>query len=301
MNFAAAAQTRIDSRVSSRVRALAAIGLLQVSTWADPAPHQVELVPVAESVRLEVLDFSGKGRPIILLAGLGNTAHVFDEFAPKLTSVGHVYSITRRGYGASSRPTSGFEVAQLGEDVLAVANARRMEKPLIVGHSYAGQELSYLASEHPDNVGGLVYLDAAYRYAFDVPGEFEREFPSLPPPPATPPAVVRQLFTLPEAERRQERGSATARQAIMEGGRQFTKINLPALAIFASPHDIGAAKPDPEYDRFDEAQTERQAKAFERGVPGARVLRWPRASHYLFLTREADVIREITEFLATLR
>ena len=38
--------------------------------------------------------------------------------------------------------------------------------------------------------------------------------------------------------------------------------------------------------------TERQARAFERGVPGARVLRWPRASHYLFLTRPADVIKK---------
>jgi hypothetical protein len=73
------------------------------------------------------------------------------------------------------------------------------------------------------------------------------------------------------------------------------------LAIFASPHDTGAATPDPEFDRFDEAVTERQARAFERGVPGARVLRWPRASHYLFLTRSADVIEEITTFMAGLR
>ena len=44
-------------------------------------------------------------------------------------------------------------------------------------------------------------------------------------------------------------------------------------------------------DRFDEAMTDRQARAFERGVPRARVLRWPHASHYLFLTRQADVIK----------
>jgi non-heme chloroperoxidase len=290
-----------ESRAPSRLRALAAVALLQISAWVDPAPHQVELVPVTGSVRLEVLDFGGNGRAVVLLAGLGNTAHVFDEFAPKLTAIGHVYAITRRGYGASSRPASGYDVAQLGADILAVLKARRLEKPILVGHSYAGQELSYLASAHRAEISGVVYLDAAYRYAYDVPGEFDRDFPSLPPPPATPPAVARQLFTLPEAERRQESGSAIARLAMMEGGRQFTKIDVPALAIFASPHDIGAAEPDPEFERFDEAQTERQAKAFERGVRGALVLRWPRASHYLFLTREADVIRELTRFLATLR
>ena len=76
---------------------------------------------------------------------------------------------------------------------------------------------------------------------------------------------------------------------------------MPTLAIFASPHDIGAATPDPAFDKFDEALTERQARAFERGVSGARVLRWPHASHYLLLTREADVIKEVTAFITSLR
>jgi len=57
---------------------------------------------------LEVLDWSVKGRPLVLLAGLGITAHVFDGFAEKLTDSYHVYGITRRGYGASSKPASGY-------------------------------------------------------------------------------------------------------------------------------------------------------------------------------------------------
>jgi hypothetical protein len=87
----------------------------------------------------------------------------------------------------------------------------------------------------------------------------------------------------------------------MAGGRHFTDIGLPTLAIFASPHDIGAATPDAAFDQFDEAVTERQARAFERGVPGARVLRWPHASHYLFLTRQIDVLKEVTTFIGSLR
>ena len=45
----------------------------------------------------------GTGRPVVLLAGY-NTAHVFDDFAAKLSETSRVYGITRRGYGASSRP-----------------------------------------------------------------------------------------------------------------------------------------------------------------------------------------------------
>jgi pimeloyl-ACP methyl ester carboxylesterase len=283
---------------------LAVLALLQLTPWVDPTPHRVQLVPVGEGVQLEVLDFGGTRRPIVLLAGLGNTAHVFDEFAPKLTSLGHIYAITRRGYGASSRPESGYDVARLGEDVLAVLDTLRIETPVLIGHSIAGEEMSYLAVEHRNRISALIYLEAAYRYAWDVPGEFEKDFPTLPPLPAlpsTPPPVGRQPFVLPEAERHQGPRSPTAGQAILAGGRQFTGIALPTLAIFASPHDIGSATPDPAFDQFDEAVTERQARAVERGIAGARVLRWPHASHYLFLTREDDVIREVTTFIAGLR
>src|SRR5688572_947713 len=88
----------------------ALLALPQSSTWVDPASHRVQFVRVSEDVQLEVLDFGGSGRSLVLLAGLGNTAHVFDEFAPKLKALGHVYAITRRGYGASSRPESGYDV-----------------------------------------------------------------------------------------------------------------------------------------------------------------------------------------------
>ena len=281
------------------LHALPLLLLMQTADGTDQTPHRTQLVMVEDAVQLEVLDFGGTGRPIVLLAGLGNTAHVFDHLGPQMTGLGHVYAITRRGFGMSSRPESGYDVARLGEDVLAVIDSLRLDNPVLIGHSIAGQELSYLAERHQDRIAALIYLEAAYRYAFDIPGDFERAFPTLPPPPASPPAIVRQPYSLPDAERSQPRGSATASQAIRAGGRRFTSIGLPTLAIFASPHDIGAA-PHPDFDKFDQALTEQQAQAFERGVPGARVLRWARASHYLFLTREADVVDEIARFLATL-
>ena len=73
----------------------------------DSSPHTREFVEVDQGVRLEVLDWGGTGRPIILLAGSGNTAHIYDDFAPDLKGLGHVYGITRRGFGASSRPENG--------------------------------------------------------------------------------------------------------------------------------------------------------------------------------------------------
>jgi non-heme chloroperoxidase len=77
------------------------------SPWHDLSRHQVQFVTVEDNVKLEVLDW-GVGRPIVLLAGSGNTAHVFDDFAEKLAGSYHVYGITRRGFGASTLADFGY-------------------------------------------------------------------------------------------------------------------------------------------------------------------------------------------------
>jgi len=56
------------------------------NAWKDPSTHTVQLVTVDKDVRLEVLDWGGSGAPVVLLAGLGNTAHIFDKLAPKFTA-----------------------------------------------------------------------------------------------------------------------------------------------------------------------------------------------------------------------
>lgn len=128
--------------------------------WTDPSPHQARYVPVDEGVRLEVLDWGGSGRAVVLLAGSGNTAHVYDELAPLLRDCCHVYGITRRGFGASSQPSSGYEDQRLADDVLAVLASLRILKPVLAGHSMAGGELTTLGHQHSNRLAGLVYLDA---------------------------------------------------------------------------------------------------------------------------------------------
>jgi hypothetical protein len=136
------------------------------TAWKDPSPHSLQFVNVDKGVKLEVLDWGGNGRPIVLVPGLGNTAHIFDQFAQKLNSDYHVYGITRRGFGASSTPATGYTADRLGDDVLGVLDTLKIEKPVLAGHSLGGGELSSVGSRHPERVAGLIYLDAGYAYAF---------------------------------------------------------------------------------------------------------------------------------------
>jgi pimeloyl-ACP methyl ester carboxylesterase len=71
-----------------------------------------------------------------------------------------VYGITRRGFGASSHPESGYDDQHLADDVLRVLDELNIFKPVLVGHSLAGSEMTTLGSRHSDRLAGLVYLDA---------------------------------------------------------------------------------------------------------------------------------------------
>ncbi len=309
----------------------------QRASWKDPSPHITRFVTVDKNVRLEVLDWGGSGRPLVLLAGGGDTAHVFDDFAPKLTGSFHVYGITRRGFGESGYSASEYGADRLGDDVLAVLDSLKLERPLLVGHSIAGEELSSVASRYPNRVAGLVYLEAGYPYAFDngkgpTMNAFQGISGPQPPSPgesdlasfsALQQYYLRVLgFTYPEAELRQQWDSTSDGRlgkqrdfpgyaTLMAGMKKFTDIPVPALVIFGIPHGQGNwvdNSTDPKVREAAKAYsvaltvlTESQAKAFEEGVPTARVVRLRGAHHYVYLSNEADVLREMHSFLSGLR
>jgi non-heme chloroperoxidase len=310
----------------------------QKRLWYDSAPKSTRFVEVEKGVKLEVLDWGGTGRPVVLLAGLGNTAHVFDSFAPKLTSKYHVYGITRRGYGASSVPPSGYDADRLGDDVLAVLSALGLSHPVLMGHSIAGEELSSIGTRHPDRVAGLVYLDAAYYYAYHsaassdlkaaIDGLQGRLMPlAFVPPKASDTAnfaslqawtLVGQGILLPEAELHETfdsdqdgritkpRTAEAIPTAILAGEQKYTHIQTPVLAICSIPHSYGRdfGKADPagaaKYMADEEKILTEQAKDFESGNPSAHVVRLLHASHYVFLSNADDVVRETDMFISKL-
>ena len=142
-----------------------ASGFAQAQTRQDLSPHRIQFVTVQREVRLEVLDWGGSGPSLVMLAGLGGTAHDFDDFAPKLTAAHHVWGMTRRGFGASSVPTptlANYSAERLSEDILVVCQQLHLTKPVLIGHSMAGEELGVIGTHQPEAVSGLIYLDPGY-------------------------------------------------------------------------------------------------------------------------------------------
>jgi non-heme chloroperoxidase len=304
---------------------------------AIPRKYSTRFVTVDKNIELEVLDWGGSGRPLILLAALGATAHSYDMFAPKLGKKYHVYGITRRGFGASSAPADGYSADRLGNDIVAVIDALKIDRPVLVGHSVAGEELSSVGSRHPEKIAGLVYLEAAESYAFYDPVEGNLLIDSLESRKEIDQFVKREfsderalvaemLQSLPRLEKElkeeQERLPAAANSAntvapppkpegfsppgaIFAGMEKYTSVGVPVLAIFAYPHAfLGMYQNDPTGRAKAEAQdmvrTDALAKVVENESPSSHIVRIPHATHLIYMSNELDVLREIDVFVAGL-
>ncbi|MEO8660573.1 MAG: alpha/beta hydrolase [Bryobacteraceae bacterium] len=258
----------------------------------------VQFVEVERGVRLEVVDWGGHGRPIVLLAGGGETAHVYDEFAPKLTTDFHVFGITRRGFGESSKPKTGYAAESLANDVLRVIDALKIDRPVLVGHSVAGEEMSSIGARYPGKISSLIYLDAAWDRTYTAPADKDRgaDFDK----------VGIGLQPKPDPNRfdpGDEIGAGVQKP-------DYAHIRVPALALYAAPRTWREMMPGaPEFTDPDQrAAAERvvghmartrkiMEDEFRSGVRNSRVVEIPGSSHYLFRTNEADVLREMRAFL----
>ena len=299
----------------------------------DTTPHKIRMVPIEKDVTLEVVDWGGDGPPLIFLSGLGGTAHDFDGFAEKFTARHHVYGITRRGFGASSVPPptdANYDADRLGDDVLAVIDTLHIQKPVLAGHSIAGEELSSVGTRHPETIAGLIYLDSLYQYAFANPAQADLALDSalvrrdldrmldLQNDPARWRALIAgiqarlphlqtalqetddMLAGAPDGPAVAEKPAELAGDKIMANPHRYGVAPVPILAVIAMPRRCQPNCDKPFMKRI-MANDAARADLFEKSAPNARVIRIANASHYIWGSNEAQVEQEMTAFMDGLR
>ena len=136
---------------------------------------------------------TGAGFPTVLLeAGLGGNHLDWSLVQPELSRFTRVCSYDRAGMGWSERSDRPRTVANINDELHDLVAAARIERPLVlVGHSFGGLAALHYARLHPEEVAGLVLLDATHPDQFQV---FEEIGIKLPDPHAvvtrTPPAAA---------------------------------------------------------------------------------------------------------------
>ncbi len=160
-----------------------AVGATAADNWTDSSPHRSEFV-VVNGIRLNVLDWGGTGPALVMIHGLGDSPHVFDDLAPRLRDRFHVIAYARRGHGRSDA-TGPYTGDTLVEDLRQLLDRLGIRRASLLGWSMGGNEITGLAARNPDRVDRLVYLESGYDWSDP---EFLRALRSrleeLGPPPS---------------------------------------------------------------------------------------------------------------------
>jgi len=294
-----------------------------------PGEHQIKFLNGSTNNKLEVLDWGGEGKAMIFLSGLGNTGHVFDEFAPKFTDSFHVYAITRRGFGASL-PSVGYDMKTLTDDILSVINSLHIEKVILIGHSIAGDEITKFAVMHPSRIDKIIYLDAAYdRTSVNQFMKYFPEFPKASKEDSSSFVNFKNFLTtqsgvnIPDEDIKQisifsKEGKylkdVTADSIIgalfaSVEHPDYSLIKCPALAIYALNDSISQAIPF--YTKLDSGNRQKadtlfpilnkfsdeERARFKKQIKGGIVKELRGANHFLFISHPDETEKMMREFL----
>src|SRR5205823_1452251 len=111
--------------------------LLRLAGALFLAVYPSETRLTANGVKLHYLDWGGSGNTILFLAGFTDTAHIYDDFAPRFIDRFHAIGLTRRGVGESDKPVRGYDTSMRVEDIRHFLGALSIRKVSLIGHSMA--------------------------------------------------------------------------------------------------------------------------------------------------------------------
>jgi len=107
-------------------------------------------------------EWSRKGTPLIFLHGLASQSHMFDRVAPLLADTFRVIAFDQRGHGESAKPSSGYDFANVAQDLVALLDALKIKRAMVAGHSWGGNVALYFAAHYPERVRGVVMIDGGF-------------------------------------------------------------------------------------------------------------------------------------------
>lgn len=98
----------------------------------------------------------GRGEPLLLLHGNGESCGYFQHQMDAFSSRYHVYALDTRGHGKTPRGERPFTIRQFAEDLLAFMDGRRIDRAHLLGFSDGGNIAIVFAIRHPERVNKLI-------------------------------------------------------------------------------------------------------------------------------------------------
>lgn len=269
---------------------------------------------------LRVQRYAGHGRPLLLVPGMASGSWAWRGQIERFRGSHEIYAVTLAGFDDVPPPPdttdlAGQAVASLRQLILQ----RRIDKPVLVGHSLGGALVTLFAEEHPDFIAGVIAVDGLPIFPgmeTMTPAEREREATKMADEVAnaTPEQFRQQAFTfmqpgctidpavdaryLPLIARSDQATMATyLRQGVPADLRPGLKhVTVPLLEI--SPYYA------PDFSEPPMQATEAEKTAYYRqqlaGAPDARVLSISPSRHCVMFDQPEKLDAAIADFLRRL-
>lgn len=148
--------------VSLLFAAIMAISVPAFAARPEAAPNPYAFTaPAAEKFdvgALQVQRFGDGGRPLILIPGLGSGAWAFQDLVRSMSGKHAVYVVTLPGFDGRA-PVEGNVMDASRNGLRELITSRKLDKPVLIGHSLGGTLAIAVAEDAPQLVGGVVTLD----------------------------------------------------------------------------------------------------------------------------------------------
>lgn len=262
---------------------------------------EIKSVELPTGVTLEFVEQGEPtGVPVLLLHGLSDSWHSYEQVLPHLPEDLRAFALTLRGHGDSSRPEGGYRFEDYAADVAAFMDAFHLEAAVIVGHSLGSSIAQRFAIQHPERTLGIVLIGAfaslpkspVARELSDMvstmqdpvdPGfvrEFQESTLARPVPQAFFETIVQESLKLPAHVWR----AAVAGSLEDDFSGELNKIKAPTLLVWGDQDEMV-----PRTDQ--DAQT--------AVISGSRLVVYPGVGHAVHWEEPERLATDLLSFIET--
>ena len=123
-----------------------------------------ELLFDADGVKINFVQASVSGQPVVLLHGAASEWQSFLPLFPVLTRDFQVWAVDLRGHGKSSWVTEGYRLLEYAKDIQLFLDEHIVEPAVLYGHSLGAQVAIAVAAQSPSRVRALILGDPPFYF-----------------------------------------------------------------------------------------------------------------------------------------
>ena len=240
------------------------------------------------------------GTPVVLLHAWGESWRSFDRLLPLLPGTIHAVAMDLRGHGDADKPATGYSLAEVAADVVALMDAVGIPSAVLLGSSSGGYVAQQVAITSPHRVAGLVLVGSPRSLQGRPP--FADEVDQLTQ--AVDAAWVRKFLTWFPLFHPVPQWYIDGR--VQDGARMPAYVWKETLAglVSARPPTDTATITAPTlivWGARDEVLTSEDQRALAAAIPGSRLIVYQDTGHLVLWEQPERVASDLTAFVDGLK